>query len=313
MKQRILTGLGLVAGLILIFFSKSITTYVFDALIVLIAVYAGYEMSQLLKKIGFYNCKVCIVIYPLLSYGLYKFCMLQKIELILTIVMQIALVILSSAVITILSMLQKKKTENEIKTRKLNNSIEQFSIFKGVQTLFGLLYPGLLIMLLIMVNNLENLPYLVKYASFEYEMSLFLLVTAFALPVLTDTFAMLTGSIFKGRKLCPNISPNKTISGAVGGFVWGTAGALLLFFIFNAIEGYSLIFTTLNITWVKMLILGAISAIVCQVGDIFESYLKRKAGVKDSGDILPGHGGILDRFDSHIVNALVIFIFMLVI
>ena len=72
MKQRVLTGAGLIALLILLFFSKSITTYVFDIFVVLLAMYAGYEMSELLKKIGFYNSKWTITLFPILSYALYK-------------------------------------------------------------------------------------------------------------------------------------------------------------------------------------------------------------------------------------------------
>lgn len=313
MKQRILTGLGLVAFLILIFFSKSVTTYIFDAFIILLAIYAGYEMSNILKKIGYYNNKWVIILYPVLAYGLYQICMLKKVPIYLMFVMQVALVILLVAVIAIWGVISRKTSENEIKTRKLKYSVEQFSIFKGIQTLFGLVYPGLILMLLIFVNNLQNLTYTFnKFLGYEYAISLFLLIFTFAMPIMVDTFAMLTGSLFKGKKLCPNLSPKKTISGAIGGFVWGMAGAVAIFFIFSAFDTYSVIFATLNITWWKVLIAGAVSAIVCQIGDLFESFLKRKANVKDSGDILPGHGGILDRIDSHIANVIVVFILMLV-
>ncbi len=313
MKQRILTGLGLVAFLILIFFSKSVTTYIFDAFIVLLAMYAGYEMSNILKKMGYYNNKWAIILYPILAYALYQICVLKNVPIYLMFVMQIALVILLVAVIAIWGVITRKSSENEIKTRKLKYSVEQFSIFKGIQTLFGLVYPGLILMLLIFVNNLQNLTYTFnKFSGYEYAISLFLLIFTFAMPIIVDTFAMLTGSLFKGKKLCPNLSPKKTISGAIGGFVWGVAGAVAIFFIFSAFDTYSVIFATLNITWWKVLIAGAVSAIVCQIGDLFESFLKRKANVKDSGDILPGHGGILDRIDSHIANVIVVFILMLV-
>ena len=69
---------------------------------------------------------------------------------------------------------------------------------------------------------------------------------------IVDTFAMLTGSIFKGKKLCPIISPKKTISGAIGGLIWGAVGSVALFFIFNSITSFnSTIFVVLNFTWWK--------------------------------------------------------------
>ena len=312
MKQRVLTGMGLVAFLILLFFSKSITPLVFDGFIVLLAIYAGFEMTELLKKMGYYNNKWFVLAYPILAYGLFKISIARSVAFYLIIVMEIALVILLTAIIAIVGVVMPKRTENEIKTRGLKMEVTQFSIFKGIQTLFALLYPCLIIMTLIFVNNLSDLSvYLTKYSAIESEMSLFFLIFVFLIPSVVDTFAMLTGSIFKGPKLCPSISPKKTVSGAVGGFIWGAVATVALYFIFNSIDVYRLIFISLNFTWWKLLIVGIISSVLCQLGDIFESYLKRRAEVKDSGDFLPGHGGILDRIDSHIVNMLIVFIFML--
>ncbi len=314
MKNRVLTGVALVAFLILMFFSKTQTTFIFDAFVVLIAVYAGYEMSELLKRMGFYNNKWIILAYPVLAYGLFQICIAQKLQLMLILIMQLALIILLCAIVAIWGVLAKKSSDNEIKTRKLKCSIEQFSLFKAVQTLFGIIYPAFILFMLVFVNNLQNITHtLNKFQGYEYAMSMFFLVFAFAMPIIVDTFAMLTGALFKGKKLCPSISPKKTISGAVGGFVWGVLGALAIYFIFNSLETYRVIFITLEFAWWKVLIAGIISAIFCQAGDLFESLLKRKANVKDSGNILPGHGGILDRIDSHIANAIVVFVFMLIV
>ena len=314
MKQRIITAAGLIALLVLLFLKKQNAQILFDICIVAISVVAGYEMSELLKKIGYFNNKWCILGYPVLSYILYRICFAKHISLIIVLIMQVALIVVICAGLTLYHILRKKMTDNEIKTRKLRYSIEQFSLFKGIQTLFGILYPCFIIMLLIIVNNLHLLKYtLTKFSGYEYAISLFLLIYTFAIPVFVDTFAMFTGSIFKGKKLCERISPNKTISGAVGGLVWGTLGSVLVFAIFNAIDAYNMIFLTLGFAWWQFLILGIISSILCQIGDIFESFLKRKANVKDSGDILPGHGGVLDRIDSHIANIAIVFIFILLI
>ncbi|MBQ9785884.1 MAG: phosphatidate cytidylyltransferase [Clostridia bacterium] len=313
MKQRIFTAVMLIGFLALVLFSKSITPYIFDAFTVMLACFAGYEMSMLLNRMGMYNNKLVISLYPILSYGLYKLAILQNVEFSLIIVMQVALAALLAVIITIYSLIAKNKTDNEIKTRKLKTSVNQFAIFKGIQTFFGILYPGFIVMLLFVINNLGEFgETFVKFASYNMEISYFMLALTFLIPVVVDTFAMLTGSLFKGKKLCPSISPNKTISGAIGGFIWGVLGSLAIYFIFNATDTFRLIFADLNLAWWKVMIVGIIASILCQLGDLFESYLKRKANVKDSGDFLPGHGGILDRIDSHIVSIVIVFIFMLV-
>lgn len=103
--------------------------------------------------------------------------------------------------------------------------------------------------------------------------------------ILTDTGAYFTGRTIGGLKLAPKISPNKTWSGLFGGIVASAVGMGLI----ASIYGYA--------PTSQYVILGGALAVIAQAGDLFESYLKRRAGVKDSGTIIPGHGGILDRVD----------------
>ena len=124
---------------------------------------------------------------------------------------------------------------------------------------------------------------------------------AFIIPMLTDSFAMLTGMLIGGKKLAPNISPKKTISGAIGGTLWCTLLSACIFLILGAIDYFAVAIAQIEI-W-QLLIIVFVGSIVAQAGDLFESFLKRKAGVKDSGKALPGHGGILDRIDSYIFVA----------
>ena len=99
----------------------------------------------------------------------------------------------------------------------------------------------------------------------------------------TDIFAYFAGRSIGGPKLAPTISPNKTWAGLIGGMV----GAEVLGAITAALLGLGLPF----------LALGGLMGLIAQMGDLYESAVKRKAGVKDSGSILPGHGGVLDRLD----------------
>ena len=104
-----------------------------------------------------------------------------------------------------------------------------------------------------------------------------------------------------GKKLCPNISPKKTISGAIGGIIGGILGAFLIFVLFdwtNAISERHYLTDDLWLSLALYLVIGYLGAFVCEVGDLAASWIKRKAGIKDFGKIFPGHGGLMDRLDS---------------
>ena len=112
----------------------------------------------------------------------------------------------------------------------------------------------------------------------------------------------------KAKKLAPKISPKKTISGAIGGLLWCVLLIVAVYYICHSIPSMGTILDGAGISVWKVIIIAFIGSIISQVGDLFESYLKRSAGVKDSGKLLPGHGGMLDRFDSYIFVAPYIFI-----
>ena len=114
---------------------------------------------------------------------------------------------------------------------------------------------------------------------------------------MTDTGAFFTGRQIGGEKLAPDISPGKTWSGAIGGFAFGTLAGLIVW----------LVLVPQSPWWIG-LILGATMSIFGQVGDLAESAIKRRFRVKDSGDIIPGHGGLMDRLDSLTFGVLLLFV-----
>jgi phosphatidate cytidylyltransferase len=117
----------------------------------------------------------------------------------------------------------------------------------------------------------------------------------FAVVWATDIAAYFTGRALGGAKLAPSISPGKTWSGAVGGTVGGLAAGL-------AMAGA----TGWGGVWAGLVAL--LLAIVSQVGDLFESFVKRRSGVKDSSHIIPGHGGVMDRVDGLVAAALTLYV-----
>ena len=116
---------------------------------------------------------------------------------------------------------------------------------------------------------------------------------------LCDTFAYTFGCLFGKRKMCPSISPNKTIAGGIGG-VAGTPVCIALIYVIYALNAENSVFygTVRPGTVLFFFAMGAVGAVLGIIGDLAASYIKRECGVKDFGNIMPGHGGAYDRIDS---------------
>jgi len=122
----------------------------------------------------------------------------------------------------------------------------------------------------------------------------FVFITAWG----TDTFAYLVGNLFGKTKLCPDLSPNKTVEGSIGGIL----GSVLITILFAK-------YFEIDPLW-KLIVLSSLAAIIAQFGDLTASKIKRIMDIKDYGFILPGHGGILDRFDSILFTAPFVYYFV---
>lgn len=122
-----------------------------------------------------------------------------------------------------------------------------------------------------------------------------------------DTFAYFTGKFLGKHKLIPEISPKKTVEGSIGGIVF-TIGAFVLYgFIVNSNFG-----DHIKLSYILLVILGFASSIISQIGDLVASAVKRQYEIKDYGKLFPGHGGVLDRFDSVMLVAPVTYVIFLI-
>ena len=150
-------------------------------------------------------------------------------------------------------------------------------------TFLSMVYPSGLLVCLVAINHLA------PYSA---------LVLAFAVTPLADVMAYFIGSAFKGPKLCPKVSPNKTISGAIGAIFGGIVAALLVCTVLYNAEGYTVhYFSSIGVEIIAYVVIGIAGALFTIFGDLVESLMKRKLGIKDMGKLLPGHGGIMDRID----------------
>lgn len=154
--------------------------------------------------------------------------------------------------------------------------------------LFSVVLPGLGVM---MLTHTE-----------PRALQVMLILLLLAVPCVGDIFAMLVGSMVGGPKLCPAVSPKKTVSGAIGGLLGSILAAMLVCLLTHLIAADA---SSVLPAWWECLLLGLVGGVAAQAGDLFASMVKRHCGIKDFSNLFPGHGGMLDRFDSIFFMALI--------
>lgn len=167
---------------------------------------------------------------------------------------------------------------------------KEYNLTDVAITIFGIVYVVFLFSFLILTRKLEN--------------GLLFMWLIFIGAWATDTFAYFFGISLGKRKLIPSISPKKTIEGSIGGIL----GCVIIMCLYGIYINRT--FLIENIPLYNFVILGVISGIISQVGDLTASSIKRYVNIKDFGSIMPGHGGILDRFDSILFIAPAIYFYI---
>lgn len=277
MLKRIITGTGIFAVLIgmfasRIFWTTEITTLeggdltagvvLFDAVLALMAIVGTFEVVRAMDVKMLFIEKIIALIFPIIVFPIATFCGATY----------------AFIVIAIYDMLTVALSVFAFK----NATLESVGL-----TMLSVFYPTGLILPLVAVNLM----------SFEA------LLLVFAVSPLCDTMAYFVGSALRGKKLCPEISPNKTISGAIGGIAGGAIGGVAVYFFSNWLYSAGVLAGTaftVGALWADVIIFivaGALFAALTELGDLAESVIKRKLGIKDMGKLFPGHGGMMDRID----------------
>lgn len=270
MLKRTITGIGIVIVTVGFFLCKyfldmpvfegvflkpvTIGDMLFDLFILIMAVVSTYEYGRAFSDKLLKTEKVIIFIYPFAVYISYCF---RGLGWAFGAMLFLFLLLLAQLV---------------FEYDKI--SLESIGI-----SLFTMIYPSTILVSLLVIN---------RYPTLEP------LLMVFAITPCADTFAYFVGSIVKGKKLCPNISPNKTVSGFIGGLFGGMIASLLVYFIFTE---KGAIFNSVFLEVLLFAGAGIACALLTAYGDLVESVIKRKLGIKDMGKILPGHGGMSDRID----------------
>lgn len=284
-KKRFLTGSVIfVVFVSIVLLTLKVHWAFLDVFVLLLSVFASYEISNAISKK--FPKPLYSLILIAIAVGYSAFIIAQQVVNIGGITSFYCVMLLMCIVAIVWTLCSKKISTNNV-----------------VSTMFVMIYPVSFLLYLMSINHM--------IAPFRANV---LLIT-FAVAPLTDTFAFFVGSLIKGKKLCPKISPNKTISGAIGGTLGGTLGGLALYFISSTSVGSFLgmgAFTLGSLDWIHFVCMGLICSIFTQLGDLFASYIKRIVGIKDYSNLLPGHGGIMDRIDGLIMGGIAVYLYAVI-
>ena len=274
MLKRAVTAIILVGYAFAMLYLGTAVHYGFlDALIMSFAFVGTYEMYHTFRKSEYKNSWGAPLLLGVAIYPLWYFLGYKGILIALSLSICLAL-----AVFTF-------KAEMELKDL--------------LATIFSLIYPMALVSLAFALSR-------------EFPCGgTFAISFAIFLPVFSDTFAYLVGSTLGKRKLCPSISPKKTVAGAIGGLLGSVLCAVTFFLLFDLYAvipvGYVTFSDSVAVRAVVFVVLGIVGGVLAEIGDLAASRIKRTMNIKDFGNIFPGHGGVLDRLDSIMFTLVMLF------
>ncbi len=298
MKKRLLTGIVYLLVLIGFYAARllcrdySFGTLIFDALILLFSVAGTFEICRALgeridriQRIFIQVFSAGIIVCYAVSDAVYKYLQTQSASgEIANHSTGLTFVVFMAGVAVLCSLLVFR--------------YEKTSFESVGYSFLAFLYPSVFLLVLSGVNHMP------QYSEVG-------LLFVFAICPFADCFAFVFGMLLKKKlpkKMAPNVSPNKTVIGGIGGLIGGAIGAVCVFFAY-----YGLImpvpFHELDLRWTNLIFfigLGVLAAAFAELGDLAESAIKRKIGIKDMGKLLPGHGGVLDRIDSSLYASLIV-------
>ena len=286
MKKRFITAMVL----FLIFTAVVVTTLsvhriFYDVLILIMMLFAASEVGGAVKKISAKPLSIVVALNIVIGYAAFMFMQYRYQKggftayfLVLGLMFIICLIV--------------------------NMFAKRLTIQNVVSTMFVMIYPCAIMMYMLGLNYLGMDDNAFRSAA---------VVMLFVVSPLTDSFAFFVGSRLKGPKLCPAISPKKTISGAIGGLFGGVLGGVIIYLF--AISGWFsfLHLGSLGSGWrnpFHYIAIGFLGGIATQIGDLIASYIKRACRIKDYGRLLPGHGGIMDRIDGMLITSVVYYLYM---
>lgn len=256
MLKRVITGAVILALVVGFVLLREVTVYAFDGLVALLIGFSCYELKKSFKAGGYSVSTLPLGVFLLSFFAFYYFWGITG--------------ILFSVAISAFTALTVFTFKPELKLGDL------------ATTVLSLVYPGIFLGSFLVINH--------------GVLGLVGIVLVFAVSMLTDTMAYFVGVLVGRHKLCPAISPKKTVEGLIGGLAGGVLGAIVTYLVFSTLIPVAPVISGID-QWLFYGLVGLVGAVINTVGDLIASRIKRESGIKDFGSIFPGHGGILDRMD----------------
>jgi len=293
MLKRTITGFFILLTVVGFLVVKQFNAVYFDILALVIMFASLIEMVKVYNKAGkevdyaifLLPATICTIFN--LEKGTFK-----AFGYVILVAVIFVLYLLTSEIITYA--INRNKEDAEKNPEIINQTL--FDKTKYSMMVFA--YPGLVLTCIFALNHLgDKLGYMG-------------LILGFACSMMTDTFAYLVGRCFGKRKFIPEVSPNKTIAGLIGGFLGGIVATGVCLLVFVKVPYFSETVLAKETMFILIFsVISIIGSLADQLGDLVASAVKRKIGVKDYANIFPGHGGFMDRVDGLMFTMAVIYIF----
>ncbi len=319
-KQRILSGI-LILLVLCVFLALRIwvNSYIFDLLIGALMIVSAYEVDNLLHKMDRPTYFIGYGVYPVLVFISVLLCLLLGLDFLTYVLINLGVIVVLGLCMAFLPLLaQKNVTAQRIKDGYKYSNLS-YCVKKSLNTCFVCVWPVLLFSFAFAINHFDTFvltssPFWLNDSAVNgVDIGVLGLVLLFVTTMLADTCAMLFGRLLKTRKISmEKLGPGKSWGGFFAGIIGAGLAGMLTYAVFTLFANYSSLFGLLNLNVWYFLLIGLVCGLFNMLGDTFSSYFKRRAVVKDFSNLIPGHGGVMDRINGLVVNSFCVFAILLV-